>query len=267
MHCRSLGFATDLAILELGGSFIERRDGYWCVRSPHAPTYYWGNFLLADSLSSDTTVSTWQDRFTSEFQGAQHFALGIDNSTGAGGETQDFIELGYDVAAMTVLTCSADELLNATAQDSHCRQLASGGDWDQALVLGVATRDEAFSEGPFRSFFADYLSMQRSIVHQGQGAWWGSFVNDTLVSQAGVVHCGDSLARFQMVATHPDFRRRGLASQTVATAGKFVAETFGVETLVIVADPNYHAISIYQDLGFIGTEQQLSIERRAETDT
>jgi ribosomal protein S18 acetylase RimI-like enzyme len=69
-----------------------------------------------------------------------------------------------------------------------------------------------------------------------------------------------------MVSTHPDHRRRGFAAQTVAAAGKFAAETYRTKTLVIVADPKYHAISIYRDLGFVVTEQQVSIERRAETD-
>jgi hypothetical protein len=34
----------------------------------------------------------------------------------------------------------------------------------------------------------------------------------------------------------------------------------GVATLVIVADPGYHAMRIYQDVGFRGTETQLQAE-------
>ncbi len=266
MRCSSLGFATDLAILELGGSTIERRDGYWSIRSPHAPTYYWGNFLLADSLNEAVNVAQWHQRFAAEFPHARHFALGVNNPILSDAETHGFTELGSEVSAMSVLTRPAPALVEVDGEAEQCRALVSDDDWNQALSLGVATRDEDFSEDSFRTFFANYLAMQRVIVRQGNAAWWGSFEEGKLVSQCGIVSCGDGLARFQMVSTHPGHRRRGFASQTVAAAGKFAAETYRTETLVIVADPNDHAISIYRDLGFVVTEQQVSIERRAETD-
>lgn len=269
MHCSSLGFATDLGILELGGSTIERRDGYLCIRSPYTPTYYWGNFLLADSLSEAVNAAQWHERFAAEFPHARHFALGVNSPILSDAETHGFTQLGSQVSAMSVLTCATPALIEMDGVDGEaeqCRELMSDDDWNQALHLGVTTRDEGFSENSFRTFFANYLAMQRSIVNQNRGAWFGSFAGDKLVAQCGIVFCDGGLARYQMVATHPAHRRRGFASQTVATAGKFAAETYGAETLVIVADPKYHAISIYRDLGFVVTEQQVSIERRAEID-
>ena len=266
MQCRSLGYSTDLAILELGGSFIERRSNHWKISSPHAPTYYWGNFLLVDSLDGDDAAHVWHEQFARDFPQAHHFALGLDDPGQDLSTLRGFHELGADVAAMTVLSCSPGDLIERGSDAEVLRAFGHQEDWTQALELGVVTRGDGFSEGPYRAFFSNYLDMQRSIVERDRGSWWGAFADGRLVSQAGIIDCGDGLARYQMVSTHPEFRRRGLAGRVVAAAGRASAEIFQSQTLVIVADPDYHAISIYRDLGFVATERQVSIERVAKSD-
>ena len=46
MDIRSLGFRTDLRLLEMTGSEIEDRGTHLVIRTPSNPTYFWGNFLL-----------------------------------------------------------------------------------------------------------------------------------------------------------------------------------------------------------------------------
>ena len=46
MQIESLAFRTDLALLEIGGSDVEDHGSHIAVRTPHNPTYWWGNFLL-----------------------------------------------------------------------------------------------------------------------------------------------------------------------------------------------------------------------------
>ena len=46
MDIRSLGFRTDLRLLEMTGSEIEDRGTHLVIRTPANPTYFWGNFLL-----------------------------------------------------------------------------------------------------------------------------------------------------------------------------------------------------------------------------
>ena len=50
MDIRSLGFRTDLRLLEMTGSVIEDRGTHLVVRTPDNPTYFWGNFLLLRQL-------------------------------------------------------------------------------------------------------------------------------------------------------------------------------------------------------------------------
>jgi ribosomal protein S18 acetylase RimI-like enzyme len=77
----------------------------------------------------------------------------------------------------------------------------------------------------------------------------------------GIVRAGAGLARYRSVETHPDFRRRGLARAMVATAGAYALEHLGVRTLVIVADPGYHAIELYRSVGFSDVERQVQLSR------
>lgn len=76
----------------------------------------------------------------------------------------------------------------------------------------------------------------------------------------GLCSDGGELARYQTVATHPDFRGRGLASSLVFAAGQFGIDVLGAQTLVIVADPQHRAIGIYRALGFTEVEQQTQFQ-------
>jgi ribosomal protein S18 acetylase RimI-like enzyme len=56
--------------------------------------------------------------------------------------------------------------------------------------------------------------------------------------------------RFQAVDTAEAYRRRGICSRLVVEAGRHGIEQFGAAKLVIVADPEYHALGLYESLGF-----------------
>jgi hypothetical protein len=47
----------------------------------------------------------------------------------------------------------------------------------------------------------------------------------------------------------------------VYDAGALAAERFAAETLVIVADRDYHAIRLYQALGFVTAELQVQLQK------
>ena len=262
MRCRSLGFLTDLSILERGGSRIERRENYWTIYSPHNPTFYWGNFLLIDGSPSTVTLAEWQDHFVREFPTASHFALGIDDPKGDLANLVISEESHLEVQASVVLTTSTIHLVDRRTPDIENRPLVSDADWQSSLEIDLVTRDASYLEAPYREYLADKVRTRRALCESGAGAWWGSFVDGQLVSQAGIIDCGDSVARYQTVGTHPEFRRRGFSSLTVSAAGHYAADTFGSETLVIVADPDYHAIDLYQQLGFRNSETQLQIQKR-----
>ena len=75
---QSLGFRTDLALLERAGSTIEDCGDHLVVRSPSNPTFYWGNFLLLDHVPAADRVDGWLDRFDAALPGARHRSFGFD---------------------------------------------------------------------------------------------------------------------------------------------------------------------------------------------
>jgi ribosomal protein S18 acetylase RimI-like enzyme len=62
------------------------------------------------------------------------------------------------------------------------------------------------------------------------------------------------------VETDPDHRRRGLAGSLVHSVSRYFFDTLGARTLVMVADPGYHAIDLHRSLGFAVTQTQLQAE-------
>ena len=79
MDVTTLGFRTDLALLERGGSTIDDRGDHLVVRTPSNPTFYWGNFLLLDHVPAADRVDEWLERFVDAFPEARHRALGFDD--------------------------------------------------------------------------------------------------------------------------------------------------------------------------------------------
>jgi GNAT superfamily N-acetyltransferase len=101
----------------------------------------------------------------------------------------------------------------------------------------------------------------RRVCEQGHGAWFGAFYEEEMRAGLGIFSVGSGVARFQAVDTHPAHRRQGLASHLILTAGVYALSELGAETLVISADPDYHAIDIYRSLGFVERERQVQLER------
>ena len=178
---------------------------------------------------------------------------------GTAGAEHELVEAGFHVGRDTVLTATA---LSPPARpvEAELRPLAGDRDWRQALALHAACVDPADEAHVTPEFLAGRVASARALSEAGHATWLGAFDGARLVSALGIVSDGSGLARFQSVETHPDARRRGLASTLVHRAGG-AALARGATTLVIVADPEYHAIGIYRALGFAGTETQVQLTR------
>ena len=257
MNLTSLGYATDLALLAHGGSLIEREDGYWRVTSPHNPTHYWGNFLLLDAPGSPAAA---EELFRRALPNASHVALGIDRIDLRLADLTAYAEAGFEVFEGTVLV--ATSIIEVPPPPgATIRQLITEADWAQSVALSMATRDEKYEATGFLTYLEAKMATQQRLSQDGRGAWFGAFVDEALVAHMGLFDCGEGRARFQTVETHPDFRRRGMASATLSAIARYATETLGTTQLVIVADPDYVAIDLYRSLGFVVRESQVQMQR------
>ncbi len=268
MNVTSLGFRTDLMVRELAGAQLEDRPeaGYAVVRTPDNPGFWWGNFLLYRRPPQPGDAQRWTAHFAAEFPDAGHLAFGVDGTDGEAGDRDELACLGVEVEVNAVLTAGRLAPPAATAPGVDVRPLRSAGDWAQAGELRSALEDGEESSSAQHQLFAErQLAEDRRLCEAGYGAWFGAFVDGRLRASAGLFTDGQGLARYQNVHTHPDFRRRALASHVVYEAGRWGLTQLRVRTLVIVADPEYPAIRLYRALGFSDTERQVQLQRGPES--
>lgn len=259
MEVTSLGFRTDLMVLRLGGSRIEGHERHVVVRTPGNPSYWWGNFVLyADPIAAGD-VGDRLRLFASEFPRAAHVAWGIDSTDGTAGDEEALVGAGFEVSRDAVLTATALTPAKRTV-DAELRPLRGEADWQQALELHVACSDRE-DEAVTQEFLAGQVAAARALAERRHATWFGAFEAGGLLSSLGIVTDGSGLARFQSVETRPEARRRGLAGALVHHAADVVLGK-GARQLVIVADPEYHAIGIYGSLGFTHAETQVQLTRR-----
>lgn len=258
---RSLGFRTDLELLEFQGSTVETSDGCLVVRSPRNPTFHWGNFLLLDGPPRAGSVDHWVERFHTEFPNADHLALGVDQTTGTATDEGDLACAGLVAGSDSVLTATSVREPPRPNRDARYRALDTDSDWEAELKLRLA--NDGNTSAGHQLFLERRVAAQRRLAETAPGAWLGAFVDGQLCSSLGIFAAGGGLARYQNVGTHPSARGRGLAGTLLYHAGRFALTELDATTLVIVADPDAHAIDIYRSVGFSPTEMQVGLERRS----
>lgn len=260
MRVRSMGYRTDLIFSRFAGEVVER-SGYVVIRTRSNPSYHWGNFLLFDRPPQDGDLEAWKSLFVDEIRSvlpAEHFAFGWDDSEGREGAAEQFVTAGFVWQRSVVL--ATDSVHEPTKQngDVQVRPLRSDDDWKQVTATQITCRPPQYSLEDYTAFKERHMENYRAMSEAGRGHWFGAFLGDRLVADLGVFSDAE-VGRFQSVETHPDFRRRGICSTLVHAASQHAFEHMGVETLVMVADPEEHAIRIYRDVGFRDAERQIGL--------
>jgi ribosomal protein S18 acetylase RimI-like enzyme len=265
----SLAWATHLDVLPVSAE-IERRNGYTVVRSPSNPTHYFGNLLLFDDPPGAGDGARWEELFAAELghdPRLHHCTLVWDRIDGDRGSAQgEFLERGYDLDDNIGLLAARGQLRPHPREnrDVEILTLDPDGDerlWEGVLDLQTENRDARHEESRYRAYSRRRLDDLREHFRAGRGAWYAAVRPDTgaVVASCGVV-VTDGRGRFQAVDTAPAHRRRGIASRLVVEAGRR-AEIQGADRLVIVAETTYHALGLYESLGFERREHVLGVWR------
>jgi ribosomal protein S18 acetylase RimI-like enzyme len=262
MRPRTLGFQTDLMVRRLAGSEIFEHGDHMVIRSPSAPNFYWGNFLLLAGVCEIEAADRWVGEFSRYFPSAGHVAIGWDRRSP---KTMDRLrplrELGLELETNLVMT--AEELSGSPdpALPAERRQLSSGRDWMALETLELELWGSAsLNSAAHLDFVRSRVDECRRLTEAGHGAYFGCFEGDRIISTAGVV-VARGVGRFQNVETSSDRRRLGLAGSMVKLAATFAKQRLGASRLVIVADPDGPAIDLYRKLGFREREHQLTLLR------
>ncbi len=256
MDVQSLGFRTDIALLEHDGSVVEDHGTHIVVRTPHNPTFYWGNFVLIGDPGPGDWVSRWLAVSAAEFPDAQHAALGFDRPGVV--DTAALEAAGLTVERDVTMTTTSVNPPRHAATGVELRPLSGDDDWAQQVELSLAGETDPHVT---REFSSRRDQSYRDLTEAGHGCWFGAFVDGALAASLGIFRAGEGLARFQHVKTHPEHRRRGLAGSLVHLASRFALDELEAERLVMVADPDYVAIRVYRSVGFVDAEPQLQVTK------
>ncbi len=264
MLVRSIGWRTDLHLRVLEGAQVEDRGDHLVVANAHNPTYRWANFLLLGDAAGARDAGRWLELFPHELPGAGHVAIGLDDP---GATPRDLAELcahGLQLEQDAVLVAEALRPPRPAQERASIRPLAGDADWEAALAMEVAVdaEDGEEAEPGYREYLALKQRAVRDVCERGHGAWFGAFVGERMAAGLGIFDCGDGVARYQRVATHPGHRRRGLAGNLLAAAAAWARAELSSRLLVIAADPGYFAIGLYRSLGFREQVRQLRVEAR-----
>lgn len=268
---RSLAWATDVDTLA-PDAVVERRDGYLLIRSPSNPTFYWGNLLLFDEAPRSGDGRRWEELFEHEFANeprVEHRSFGWDRTDGEPGDVrEEFLSRGYELDESIGLVATVEQVQPHPRANRvvDIRALEPNGDdklWDAVLELQVAGRDEGHEEESYRTFARPRLHDRRTLFRAGRGAWYVALdpaTEDVTASCGIVVTVGRG--RFQGVETAAAYRRRGICSRLVVEAARHATAEYGAERFVIVADLHYHALGLYESLGFERQEHVVGVCRR-----
>lgn len=248
MHIRSLGLSTDLQLLALRGTIVDRGD-YLVVRTPDDPGYYFGNLLVLRAAPQVGEVAYWTRKFGEELGGddqIRHVTFRWDGITGDTGARAELEAAGFSIELSDVMTVAARGVTRAI-----CGFPIRALNPDEV----VASADLAWANGDrhddaYRQFLDRRALWKSSLVTKGSARFYGAFDGDALVGTLGLVALGE-VARYQDVEVAASHRKRGIASALLAAA----AADAPAETLVIVADADGPAIRVYERAGFRATER------------
>ncbi len=260
MNLRSLAYRTDLFFPAFDGEIVDRGN-YLVVRTPSNPTFYWGNFLLFARPPQPGEDRRWRELFGREIgvpPAVQHQAFGWDSPEGQAGAIEPFLQAGFEASFDLVLTSSQPQPPARPAVGITIRPLASDEDWTAALEFGIENREPGHDEEGYRLFWGRALDRYRRMAAAGRGDWYGAFSGGRLVGDLGLFH-QDGIGRYQSVATHPDFRRRGIASTLIYESGRRAIARHRLQTLVIVAEQDSSASRLYASAGFAPAEKSVGL--------
>jgi GNAT superfamily N-acetyltransferase len=266
----SLVWATDIDVLAPDHT-IERGDGYWVVQSPENPTFWWGNFLLFDDPPAAGDGERWEQLFAEEFAARSevtHRTFAWDRVDGElGAADQELVTGGYELERTSGLVVRSSHITEHPRANPEVEVRALDPDadddlWAQVIDVQLVNAPDEFQGTEYhRTFVLRRQAEHRAIFRSGRGSWYVALLDGVVTGSLGIV-VTDRRARYQTVDTAAPFRRRGIASRLVVDAARDALSKHPIDHFVIAADPDYHAIAIYEGVGFERVELVVGATRK-----
>lgn len=262
MEIASLHLTTELMFHRIDGQVIDR-GAYTVVKTPANPSYYFGNALIYPNAPAHGVVDRWRGDFAKEFADipeVRHQTFMWDHPQGERGAADEFVQQGFVLDHTVALVATSGDIVRPLkcADNVDVRPLQSNEDFETVIALQVACRDPGFEAVSYERFRRRQQALRRAHIARGRGQWFGAYVDGKLVADCGLFFEG-SVGRYQMVGTHPEYRRQGICGRLVWEVALYGIKNWNLQKLVMLADEHYHAARIYESVGFKPAERSVSM--------
>ncbi|MGG1947968.1 GNAT family N-acetyltransferase [Trinickia sp. NRRL B-1857] len=261
----NLGLATDLLLHAQIGS-VSQDDRYTILRTAQAPEYFSGNMLVLAGPPAEDDRQRLEDDFARLIGGPPamvHRSFAWPETGGTLGDFDSYVRHGYEAMICSVLVAERNAVRSVEINDAvEVRLFESERDWDDWLRMSLADMPDPDSETS-RRCVAFQRSAYRGLIERHWGNWWGAFIDGEMVGSLGLFFFG-RIGVFQSIVTREDQRNKRVCRTLLTEVVKRAAGAR--DRLVVVADETYHAIRLYEALGFerqarIGSLCQVAAQR------
>lgn len=237
-----------------------RTEDYTVYRSEKFPGFYGANGIEI-IRSGGRSLSDWEKIFGQEFDAAVYRH-----------KTFTFMK---DKALLALEREAEARNYNVVQSLSwmYTRTVPAGGTLPEGLVYGTVETEE--DRERYRAFYhaasagndwytpAGCDSLFRKTMYVSEAidiTWLTVAAGDTGELRAVIgVFLHDGIARLQDVETHPDYRRRGLASALLRHVMRYAFDTLGARAVALCADSDYYAIDLYRKAGFTAVGETVEL--------
>ena len=239
---------------------IEDRGDYVAIKTPGLPGFYWGNYLLFPKPPGPEDYDLWGEAFRAEFASLEevgHEAFGWNSPNGELGNVEPFQEAGFRVSRESVMVA------NRVIQPPHLnvkvetRIAASDEEWASAedCIAGYSGNGVSTNKR-----LTKMLATWQDLTKKEAGGWYNAYLDGRVAGGLGTFQVRDTFVVYE-VATHPDFRRRGVARTAVYSTCRQAIENPSVGQLLLNADHGGSAERMYEQIGFRTLELELGLLR------
>jgi RimJ/RimL family protein N-acetyltransferase len=269
------GWRSAFILHRFDGVVLQRAD-CTVVRTPSNPLYYWGNFLLLPEAPRNGDLARWRARFDEEITALQpaslHVAIGIDRQA-LPEPLPGWLADGFEIIEDAVLRLEP-AWLRPPPRPARGRIEFRALDLARELEAAVALQcedDHGLDPAGFAEHRRRQMARYAAMAERGQAAWFGVWCDGVLAADCGLMRDSPgsgapAMGRFQHVSTHPAWRRRGLCSALVHAVSAWGSRHWGVQELLMCADPHDVAIGIYESLGYRRMASEWRLQRLSPQD-
>jgi GNAT superfamily N-acetyltransferase len=259
MKLRSIGLATDAMFAAWDGAVIDRGD-YVVVSTPTNPTFFWGNHLVFPDAPRPSDIDAWTTIFERELPHAKHRAFMCDRIDGERFDYAPLRALGFIPDPTCTMRLDSESRLAFGELDGE-----PSGPGAEIVPLDVPPfdlLDACFTNGRegYRRFLQIQVERYAAMIASGWGRWFAIMENGSPIATCGIFPYETACWRFQLVAVHPEHRRRGHAASLVAAVCR-EARRVRSAPIIIGSVPGSDAQRIYARLGFAPIEHTIAIVR------